>query len=591
VGDALLDDLDPDQRAAVTSPQQPLAILAPAGSGKTRVLTRRIAFRIRERTCEARHVLALTFTRKAAGELVERLGRLGADGPVTAGTFHAVALRELRARAIERGHEPPRVLDRKIRLLAAVLDDKRGRAGIGPADLATEIEWAKARLVGPNEYAGAARIAGRRLPASPDAIAELFQRYESERRRRHLLDFDDLLRQCAGEMTRDPEFGAAQRWRFRHLHVDEFQDATPLQLALLRAWLDERPDLCAVGDPAQAIYAFAGADASPLRDFARHFPGGATIALTRNYRSAAPVVAIAEVALDVAGGERATPIAVRGAGDAPRIIAYDSDDDEATEVAALCRRAFTGGVPWDDIAILFRTNAQSARFESALTRRGIPFHMTDSGRFAARSDVRPFLDHLRTREREDPHSFAEHLAELATDDALAAGELRVQRDLILELGREYLAEERGASVAGFATWLDLATRADVAVEPGVTLATFHRAKGLEWPLVFVTGVERGLVPISWATSADARAEERRLLHVALSRAEEALHLSWARHRRLGTRHVTREPSAWLASLEVEAHRHEGHATDRYAHLAEVRATLATAAPPAPVPRRARRVRR
>src|SRR3954469_16020074 len=269
VGDALLDDLDPDQRAAVTSSHLPLAILAPAGSGKTRVLTRRIAFRIREATCEARHVLALTFTRKAAGELVDRLGRLGADGPVTAGTFHAIALRELRGRAIERGLDPPRVLDRKLRLLAPLLEDKRGGAGIGPADLAAEIEWAKARLGGPDEYAGAARVAGRRLAAPPDAIAELYQRYESERRRRHLLDFDDLLGQCAGEMTRDPEFGAAQRWRFRHVHVDEFQDATPLQLALLRAWLDARPDLCAVGDPAQAIYAFAGADASPLRDFGR----------------------------------------------------------------------------------------------------------------------------------------------------------------------------------------------------------------------------------------------------------------------------------------------------------------------------------
>ena len=149
---------------------------------------------------------------------------------------------------------------------------------------------------------------------------------------------------------------------------------------------------------------------------------------------------------------------------------------------------------------------------------------------------------------------------------------RAQRDLILELGREYLADERGASVAGFATWLDLATRADVAIEPGVTLATFHRAKGLEWPLVFVTGLERGLVPISWATSADARAEERRLLHVALSRAESELHLSWARRRTLGTRHVTREPSAWLASLDSEARRHQGRSTDRYAHLAEVRRT-------------------
>jgi DNA helicase-2/ATP-dependent DNA helicase PcrA len=578
--DGLLDGLDDDQRAAVTTPEQPLAILAPAGSGKTRVLTRRIAYRIREGSAEARHVLALTFTRKAAGELVTRLDRLGAGGPVTAGTFHAVALAELRRRAIERGWDPPRVLDRKHRLLADLI----GRSNAAPGAVAADIEWAKARLVAPAGIAAAARASGRRLASEPSTIADLFARYEAELRRRHLLDFDDLLRRCADEMRSDETFRAAQHWRFRHLFVDEFQDATPLQLALLRAWLGDHTDLCVVGDPAQAIYGFAGADASPLREFGRTFAGGHTVALTRNYRSTTAIVASSEVALASGSVARATPHAVRGPGDAPTIVGFDSDHTEATEIAAACRRAFTCGTAWRDIAILFRTNAQSARFEAALTARGIPFHVAEAARLASRPELRPLLEYLRDREREERgRSFGEHLAELATDDALESDTAREQ---LLSLGREYLADETAPSVAGFAAWLDVSARGEP-IESGVTLVTFHRAKGLEWPVVFVTGLERGLVPISWATTAEARAEERRLLHVACSRAEDELHLSWARTRTLGAGPVSRQPTPWLASLEDAARAQRELTRDRYAHFAEVRATLAAVTPAPPTPRGSR----
>ncbi len=162
-----------------------------------------------------------------------------------------------------------------------------GNAAVAAAagDVATEIEWAKARMIPPDRYAEAARAADRRLPRAATELADLYAAYEAEKRRRRWLDFDDLLADCADAIETDGEFAAAQRWRFRDLFVDEFQDATPLQLRLLRAWLGDRTDLSVVGDAAQAIYAFAGADASPLTEFRAHFAGGRTISLAYNYRS------------------------------------------------------------------------------------------------------------------------------------------------------------------------------------------------------------------------------------------------------------------------------------------------------------------
>jgi DNA helicase-2/ATP-dependent DNA helicase PcrA len=246
------------------------------------------------------------------------------------------------------------------------------------------------------------------------------------------------------------------------------------------------------------------------------------------------------------------------------------------------------------MAVLFRTNAQSARLEAAFTARGVPFRIGDEQRFVSRPAVRAILDRLRESERNAPtRTFADHLADLSTDDeAIKSDELRTHRDALLDLGREYLAGDAGMTgVAGFAAWLETATRAGDGVADAVDLCTFHRAKGLEWPVVFVTGLERGLVPIAWAKTRDAQAEERRLLHVALSRAEEQLHCSWARARVVGARKSPREPSPWLVDLEVAARALRGTERGASAHLADVRATLATVAPPSPVPRAARRVRR
>jgi len=605
VRDALLADLDPLQLEAVTSAAAPLAIIAPAGSGKTRVLTRRIAYGAREGRLEARHVLAVTFTRKAAGELVSRIGRLGVDGRITAGTFHAIALAQLRRHAAERNREAPSVLDRKARVLGPLMGGRGAASTVAIADVAAEIEWAKARLVTPDEYERAAEAAGRRAPRGAGEVARLFREYEAEKRRRHLIDFDDVLIRCSDAIARDEEFAAGQRWRFRHLFVDEFQDATPLQLRLLRAWLGGSDDLTVVGDPAQAIYGFTGADATPLIAFGRAFPGGYTIALGRNYRSTPAVVALAEVALgSAAGGGRRHPEAIRADGAAPTITSYEDDDAEANAVAEACWQSHAAGVPWNRMAVLFRTNAQSSRFEATFTRRGVPFRIGDGQRFAARASVRVLLDQLRDAERTAPgRPFAQNLADLAADDDDTTemnDEVRSHRDALLELGRDYLEAVGGTGgVAEFTTWLDTVTAGSPVsgsgAAPGVDLVTFHRAKGLEWSVVYVTGLERGLVPISWSTTEATHAEERRLLHVALSRAEDELHCSWARTRSSGSRRAPREPSPWLGQLENEAnHAPHGLLQGRSAprdHLAELRRTLADATPPLPPPERARRLER
>ncbi len=572
--DPLLAPLDARQRAAVTSPDVPLAIIAPAGSGKTRVLTRRIAYRVREGLADARYVLALTFTRKAAGELVDRLRRLEVAPTVTAGTFHAVALAQLR-----RDREPPRVLDRKARLLGPIVGGRGPAAALLVNEVAGEIEWAKARMVSAGSYPVAARAAGRKLTRPAEQVAEWFARYESDKRRRGLVDFDDVLMRTADAVMHDDAFAASQRFRFRHFFVDEFQDASPLQVRLLRAWLGEGRDLTVVGDPAQAIYGFAGADATPLTRFS------STVVLSHNYRSTPSIVAVAEAALGPAH-RREAPVAVRPDGPAPTVVAYDDDLLEASVVADRCRRAFASGVPWHDMAVLFRTNAQSSNFEAAFHRRGIPFRLGEGQRFAARPAVRMLLDRLREAERDAPgRRFADLLADLATDDE-DSDDVRTHRDALVEMGRTFVDAEQGlGGVAAFVSWLDASTRAEANGGDVVDLLTFHRAKGLEWPLVFVTGLERGLVPISWASTPAALDEERRLLHVACSRAEDELHCSWARARTVGARRSSREPSPWLADLEAAAAR--GMRTPRALseRVDDMRGALSAATPPAPRARR------
>lgn len=545
-GNRLLAGLDAEQRRAVTDPGRPLCILAGAGSGKTRVLTRRIAHRSWEGSADPRHVLALTFTRKAAAEMGARLSTLGGRDRPTVGTFHAVAWAQVRTWWRDGRRGVPTLLDRKGRLLASL----PGRGQLSPLELATEIEWARARLVSPDRYALAARQHDRRVSAPFEQVAALLSAYEAEKRSRGVVDFDDILATCAAALERDPAFAAAQRWRFRHLFVDEFQDVNPLQHRLLEAWRGGRDDLCVVGDPRQAIYRWNGADAGYLVDFAHHHPGATVVELTGNYRSTPQILHLAATALG--GRHLARLVAHRPAGAVPSISAFESDRAEAQAIAAAVRVGHAPGTRWDRQAVLVRTNGQMPLLEEALVAGRIPFRLRGAEPLLARADVQDALRRVSSDRSRALRVALDDLdaliAEAGVDgatpdraDALAA---------LARLGRDLDALDPAAKAGDLRGWVATAVGAD---GPGlggdaVDVVTFHAAKGLEWPIVHVAGLEDGFVPISHAKTLEAQGEERRLLHVALTRAEDELHLSWAQSRRLRERHVVRRPSPYMEDL-------------------------------------------
>jgi DNA helicase-2/ATP-dependent DNA helicase PcrA len=563
--DRLLDGLDPSQRRAVTTDAQPLAILAGAGSGKTRVLTRRIAHRCATGTADPRHVLALTFTRKAAAELDGRLRAFGLRDLPAAGTFHAVAYAQLRTRWASIGAAAPTLLDTKARTLRQVLGNTRV---FQVPDLAAEIEWAQARMVRPDQYALRARQADRRLRVDPDRIAEWYRRYVELKRQKGLVDFDDLLHECAVALEDDPSFGAAQRWRFRHLFVDEFQDLNPLQARLLRAWLGDRPDLCVVGDPNQAIYGWNGAKAEYLTEFRDYFPGGEVVELAHSYRCTPEILATADAILGRSTHREGPITSVRASGAAPTIVGYESDLDEAAGIARALHDHHAPGRPWSAQAVLVRTNGQLPLLESTLRRAAIPHTVRGANRFMDEpvvADLVAAFANLR-----EPLSTALGDLQAATDrerleleearaDAIdpddpwtwdrrsSAQERRLGlRDQFVSVACDFLVVEPAAMAADLPGWLrsNLLDNEDES-KNAVTLLTFHAAKGLEWSVVHLAGMEQGFVPIGRAKTPEAIDEELRLAYVAVTRGVDVVRLTWARQRAFGETVHTRRPSEYL----------------------------------------------
>ena len=565
----ILSGLTEAQLAAVTSDARPLCVVASAGSGKTRVLTRRIAYRVASGAASPGHVLALTFTRKAAGELHSRLRALGMREHVSAGTFHAIASAQLQRWWADRHKTPPVLLERKGRLLGPLASSRPGLAGVAVSDLAGHIEWAKARLVSPEDFEAASRDARRPMPAGATGadVAALYSRYEHEKLRRGLVDFDDLLAQCAAAIESDPGFAGAQRWKWRHLFVDEFQDLNPLQHRLLIAWLGASDDLFVVGDPNQAIYGWNGADPGLLAGFSRRWPQGEVVHLDHNHRCTEQVVAAAARVLGAPGDRLRS---AGGEGPEPRVRSFATDEAEARGIAAQVVRAHTDGRPWRSMAVLTRTNAQLVVIGEALATAGVPFWAP--GRKALLHE--PVIQQIVKTVSSEP---GRPLQALAADleDAAGGGDALsglVERPLddaersavsaLAGLARTFQRQDTAATTRQWIAWLPTALRDDSG--PGeshdaVTLCSFHRAKGLEWEAVWIAGLETGLVPIARASAAGGRngggapghdplSEERRLLYVALTRAGRELHCSWARTRTFGSRPVPREPSPWLEAI-------------------------------------------
>lgn len=606
--DRLLDGLDPSQRRAVTTRTHPLAILAGAGSGKTRVLTRRIAHRCLTGDADARHVLALTFTRRAAQELDGRLRSFGLRDLPAAGTFHAVAYAQLRTRWAGEGRAAPTLLDRKGRTLARVLG---GTTRISPADLAAEIEWAKARLVAPEQYERAAARADRRVAVEPARVAAWYARYEEEKRKRGLVDFDDLLARCAEAIESDPSFAAAQRWRFRHVFVDEYQDLNPLQERLLRAWVGDRRDLAVVGDPNQAIYGWNGADASFLREFARHHPGAEVVALEHSYRSTPQILGAAATVL--ANGRRPGAealVAHRPDGPPPVVVGYVTDLDEANGIARAAHDHHLPGRPWSAQAVLVRTNAQTALIEAAFRRAAIPHRVRGASALLDDPEVRDLLRGYDRLDEPLTTTLADldaRVASLRAQAAADADELDAEADpldpvtgpadetstagrriaaleQVLRLGRDLLVVEPHTRTDAFGGWLRTTLREDGAdPRDAVSILSFHAAKGLEWPVVHLAGLEAGLVPLAHARSPEERAEEQRLFYVALTRAADVVRCSWASQRTFGAQTVERRPSPYLTWIR-DAAGHQAEAvrtTDPEPGLHASRAAL-DHPPPRPV---------
>jgi DNA helicase-2/ATP-dependent DNA helicase PcrA len=563
-------------------------VLAGAGTGKTRAIAHRIAYAVGTGVVHPRHVLAVTFTTRAAGELRGRLRQLGWPGGglelVQARTFHSAALRQLTHfwPAVV-GGRPPAVLGSKLALLTEAARELAAGAGLPELrDVASEIEWAKVTQTRPEGYAAAAAAAGRTPPLPAATVAGLFDAYERLRRDRHLIDFETVLELTAAILAEHRPAAAQVADRYRYFVVDEFQDTNPLQKLLLDLWAGDRDDVCVVGDPRQTIFSFTGATPAYLTGFARQYPHATVIRLVRNYRSTPQVVALAN---RLAGPARAgaDPLVAQGqAGPEPELACYLDDGAEAEAVAGQAARLIADGASARQLAVLVRVNAATERFERAFAAAGVPCQVRGAERFFDRGEVRQAMGMLRAAAAaaEPGPGGAQGPGGAAGPEGAGPGgapgpavPAEVRHVLSgLGFGREGppgrgAARERWESLAALAQLAqdicaarpgarladvvaELAQRAAIEHAPamdGVTLASLHAAKGLEWEVVFLPGLSEGNLPIGHARTGEAVAEELRLLYVGVTRARQRVCLSWALARSPDGR-PSREPSRFLAGL-------------------------------------------
>jgi superfamily I DNA/RNA helicase len=552
----ILAGLDPDQRAAAEIADGALLVVAGPGSGKTRTLTHRLAHLIADRGVPASACLAITFTRRAAAELRERLANLipAGGGAVAIHTFHSLGLAILREHGAGAGlAESFRIAGEaeRVTLLAESLGVTAARAE------------RLLRTISRHKRTG--------TPAEGEA-AEAMGAYERALAARNLLDFDDLIGKAVALLAAAPTIAAQIRARLRCVCVDEFQDVDPPQYALLRLITPQDGSLSVIGDPDQAIYGFRGADASCFDRFLQDFSGVATVRLKRNYRSSGTIVTAASQIIAPARPEAGIAELVRAMHERIAVHVAPTADAEAEFVvktieeligghsffsidSGRARHGGSGDLSFADFAVLYRTEAQAGALRTALSRSGMPFKQGSREAIAEQPAVRSLLEELGRESRAATIDAA--LEEAARRRATAAG---ADAAAIAEALRQLklVAESCGEDRARFADAVALAAEADF-YDPRadrVSLLTMHAAKGLEFKIVFIVGLEDGLTPLYWgALDAQTQAQERRLFYVAVTRAKDRLFLSRARARQWRGRSRKLDPSPYLRDIEAELLRH------------------------------------
>jgi DNA helicase-2/ATP-dependent DNA helicase PcrA len=562
--------LDPEQREVATALTGPVCVIAGAGTGKTRAITHRIAHGVVTGAYDPRRVLAVTFTTRAAGEMRGRLHSLGAQG-VQARTFHSAALRQARYFWPQvTGAEIPEIVKSKLPLVS----NAAGRCRVASdrailRDLASEIEWAKVSNVLPSSYPVAAQRARRDVAnVDHETVGKVYAAYEELKSDRSLMDMEDILLAAVGLLDANPGVADAVRAQYHHLVVDEYQDVSPLQQKLLDLWLGDRDDVCVVGDPAQTIYSFAGARPDYLVQFPQRYPNAQVVKLVRDYRSTPQVVQVANSVMrggtDAAARSGVTLTAQRPDGPKPVFLEHPDEVAEADWVAGEIKRLVDAGTAVREIAILYRVNAQSEAYEQALANLGIPYTVRGAERFFDRPEVRQAGMLLRAAVRSSAADSDVAGAATATAAVLsstgwsekpppgtgAARERWESLKAVVDLAAEVAAVNPAAGLAEVLA--ELEARAAVQHAPtadGVTLASLHAAKGLEWDAVFIVGCHEGTLPLSYAETPAEVAEERRLFYVGVTRAREHLLVSWSASRTPGGR-GTRSPSRFLDGIAV-----------------------------------------
>jgi DNA helicase-2/ATP-dependent DNA helicase PcrA len=631
---ALLDGLNPAQIEAVTAGAGPILVLAGAGSGKTRVITHRIAYLVLEVGVDPSRIVAVTFTNKAAGEMRSRVERLlgAAALPSWIGTFHALCLRILRRDGRRIGLDPGFVVydaDDQLALLRRILREEATDDGPSAArPVLSRISRAKNALVSPAEMADRAFSPEARLAARAYAL------YEERLRRAAAVDFDDLLLRTLDLLGTDGETASRYAGRCEHLLVDEYQDTNRPQYGLVNALSAIHGNVCVVGDEDQSIYRFRGADIRNILDFEKDHPGTRVVKLEENYRSTGTILDAAGAVVARNRSRKGKSLWTRNARGEPLELFHAADD--RAEARWIARRIgeLLPGRAHEDFAVLYRTNAQSRLIEECLRADRLPYQVVGSVRFYERKEVKDLFAYLKlaANPADDvsfrrivntpPRGIGEATLKIVEDAARARGvPLRTAAaqvlgeglasprsarplgrflDLVGDLGEqaarepavlllerlvadlgyadhlarshpgegadrmdnvralvsaaaEYQEETGEGLLQGFLDRSALVSDADeVGARPGITLLTVHCAKGLEFPVVFLAGLEENLFPhVRSRESEEDLEEERRLCYVAMTRARERLLVSRAEVRRIQGEPVHAGPSRFLFEIPAE----------------------------------------